>query len=399
MNPDLSLTFCGIKFPNPYVLAAAPTTDSADQVARALEAGWAGAVLKTTSVETEQVELVYPQMGAIELEGKKLNGLINIDLISQRHIDQVEQDVRRLKKEYPDKIILASIMGSCKEHWQELVHRLEAAGVDMIECSFSCPHGMPERGMGAAVGQNAEFTERTARWVKEAASRVPVAIKLTPNVTDIVPIAEAVKRSGADAVVAVNTVLGLIGVDIDTWSPLPSVDGMGIYGGFSGPAIKPIALHFVSAIARHVDIPIAATGGICSWRDAVEFLLVGARNLQLCTAPMHYGFRVIDDLLDGLSHYLADKGLASVEEIVGKALPRLTTYEHLSRSYKVVSQVDKEACIGCGLCYIACQDGGHQAIQWDPLTRIASTDEEKCVGCGLCPQVCPVEAISLRKVV
>ncbi|MEI6310226.1 MAG: tRNA-dihydrouridine synthase, partial [bacterium] len=239
MKPDLSINFCGIHFSNPYVLAAAPTTDSADQVARALEAGWAGAVMKTTSVETETVELVYPQMGGIELEGKKLNGLINIDLISERHIDQVEQDIRRLKKEYPGKVILASIMGSRQEHWQELVRRLEAASVDMIECSFSCPHGMPERGMGAAVGQNPEFTERTARWVKEAAKRVPVAIKLTPNITDILPIAEAVKRSGADAIVAINTVLGLIGVDIDTFSPLPSVDGIGIYGGFSGPAIKP----------------------------------------------------------------------------------------------------------------------------------------------------------------
>ncbi|MCX5971539.1 MAG: NAD-dependent dihydropyrimidine dehydrogenase subunit PreA [Coprothermobacterota bacterium] len=397
MKPDLSLTFCGLRFPNPYVLAAAPTTDSADQVARALEAGWAGAVMKTTSVETESVELVYPQMGAIELEGKKLNGLINIDLISQRHIDQVEQDIRRLKKEYPGKVILASIMGSRQEHWQELVRRLEAAGVDMIECSFSCPHGMPERGMGAAVGQNPEFTERTARWVKEAAKRVPVAIKLTPNITDILPIALAVKRSGADAIVAINTVLGLIGVDIDTFSPLPSVDGIGIYGGFSGPAIKPIALQFVSKIAQNIDLPVAATGGICTWRDAVEFLLVGARNLQLCTAPMHYGFRIIEDLLDGLSHYLADKGFSSVEEIIGLALPKLSSYQHLSRTFKVVSQVNTDVCIGCGLCFIACQDGAHQAIVWDSEKRLPRTDEEKCVGCGLCPQVCPVEAITLKR--
>lgn len=397
MKPDLSLEFCGVRFPNPFVLAAAPTTDDAEMVARGLEAGWAGAVLKTTSVESETVELVYPQMGGIEWNGQKLHGMINIDLISQRHIDQVEKDVAALKKAFPQKVILASIMGSRKEHWQELVGRLEAAGVDMIECSFSCPHGMPERGMGSTIGQNPELTERTARWVKEAAKRVPVVIKLTPNVTDILPMAQAVKNSGADAVAAINSVLGLIGIDLDSYSPLPSVDGMGIYGGFTGPAIKPIALHCVSRIAKNIDIPVAAVGGINSWRDAAEFLLVGARNLQLCTAPMHYGFRIIDDLLDGLSRYLETKGLTRVEDLVGLALPKLTTYEHLSRAHKVKSAIDSEACIRCDLCYIACRDGGHMAIQLD-ADRLPKTDEEKCVGCALCPLVCPVQAISMQRI-
>ncbi|MGB9553688.1 MAG: NAD-dependent dihydropyrimidine dehydrogenase subunit PreA, partial [bacterium] len=225
MTPDLSVNFCGIKFPNPYILAAAPTTDDAEMVARALEVGWAGAVIKTTSVESEPVELVYPQMGAFRVDGHRLVGMVNIDLISKRHIDQVEKDVRYLKKSFPHKVIMASIMGSRKEDWQELVYRLEAAGVDLIECSFSCPHGMPERGMGSTIGQNPELTERTARWVKEAAKRAPVMIKLTPNVTDIVPIAQAVKNSGADAICAINTVLGLIGVDIDTFAPIPTVEG------------------------------------------------------------------------------------------------------------------------------------------------------------------------------
>ncbi|MCR4433412.1 MAG: NAD-dependent dihydropyrimidine dehydrogenase subunit PreA [bacterium] len=397
MTPDLSVKFCGIKFPNPYILAAAPTTDDGEMVARALEAGWAGAVLKTTSVESEPVELVYPQMGAIQVNGQKLVGMVNIDLISKRHIDQVEKDVRNLKKSFPNKVIMASIMGSRKEHWQELVFRLEEAGVDMIECSFSCPHGMPERGMGSTIGQNPELTERTARWVKEAAKRAPVMIKLTPNVTDIVPIAQAVKNSGADAVCAVNTVLGLIGVDINTFAPIPTVDGMGIYGGLSGPAIKPIALHFVSKIARNVDIPISGVGGISTWRDAVEFMLVGARTVQLCTAPMHFGFRIIDDLIDGLANYLEEKGFSSVQEIIGLALPKLTTYEHLSRTHKVKSQIDLETCIKCDLCYISCRDGGHQAISLKE-DRTPLVDEEKCVGCALCPQVCPVGAISMKRV-
>ena len=396
MRPDLSLTYCGIRFPNPFVLAAAPTTDNAEMVARALEAGWAGAVLKTTSVESEPVELVYPQMEAIHYREQRILGMLNIDLISQRHIDQVEQDVCELKKSFPDKVIMASIMGRDKSHWQELVSRLEAAGVDMIECSFSCPHGMPERGMGATIGQNPELTERTARWVKEAAKRVPVVIKLTPNVTDIVPIAQAVKRSGADGVAAINTVLALIGVDLDTFSPLPSVDGIGISGGYSGPAIKPIALHFVSKIAMNVDIPVSAVGGISDWRDAAEFLLLGARNLQLCTAPMHFGFRIIDDLLDGLSHYLEEKGFSKVEELVGLALPKLKSYEHLSRSHKVISEIDLEACIRCDICYVACRDGGHQAIELgeDRLPKIV---DDKCVGCGLCPLVCPVKCIAMKR--
>jgi dihydropyrimidine dehydrogenase (NAD+) subunit PreA len=396
MTPDLSVQFCGIKFPNPYILAAAPTTDDAEMVARALEAGWAGAVIKTTSVESEPVELVYPQMGAIEVNGQKLVGMLNIDLISKRHIDQVEKDVRYLKKSFPRKVIIASIMGSQKEHWEELVQRLEAAGVDMIECSFSCPHGMPERGMGSTIGQNPELTERTARWVKDAAKRAPVMIKLTPNVTDIVPIAQAVKRSGADAVCAINTVLGLIGIDIDTFSPIPSVDGMGIYGGLSGPAIKPIALHFVSKIAKNVDIPISGVGGISTWRDAVEFMLAGARTVQLCTAPMHYGFRIIDDLLDGLGNYLEEKGFGGVEEILGRSLPWLTTYAHLSRKHKVKSEIDLETCIKCDLCYIACRDGGHQAIEL-MSDRSPKVDEEKCVGCALCPLVCPVGAITMKE--
>jgi dihydropyrimidine dehydrogenase (NAD+) subunit PreA len=266
---DLSLEFCGVKFPNPFTLAAAPTTDSAEMVARAFEAGWGGAILKTTSVETEVVELVYPMMSGIDLEDKKLMGLQNIDLISERHIDEVEKDVKALKKEFPDKVVAASIMGAKKEDWQQLVRRLEAAGVDLIECSFSCPHGMPERGMGSTIGQDPELTERTARWVKEAATRVPIVIKLTPQIADITAAARAVKRSGADGVCAINTLKSMIGVDLETFIPYPNVGGYSTYGGYSGPAIKPVTLRCVAEIAKSVDIPIAAVGGISTWRDAV----------------------------------------------------------------------------------------------------------------------------------
>lgn len=389
MAVNLSVEFCGVRFENPYVLAAAPSTDSADLVARGFEAGWAGAILKTTSVESEVVSLVYPMMTGMDLDGRRLVALKNIDLISERHIDQVEDDVRRLKKEFPQKVVAASIMGAKKEHWEELVRRLEAAGVDLIECSFSCPHGMPEKGMGSAVGQNPELTERTARWVKEAARRVPVLIKLTPQIADIAAAAEAVRRSGADGVTAINTVKGLMGVDLDTFVPYPNVGGYSTYGGISGPAIKPVALRCVAEIARKVGIPISATGGVTTWRDAAEFLLVGARTVQVCTEVMYHGFRVIEDLVDGLANYLEEKRFSSVEEIIGRALPHVVEHSQLPRGGRVRAHVEAEKCIGCGVCYVACRDGGHQAMQFG-ADRVARVDEDKCVGCGFCPTTCPV---------
>ncbi|MCL5046417.1 MAG: NAD-dependent dihydropyrimidine dehydrogenase subunit PreA [Actinobacteria bacterium] len=389
MAVDLSINFCGVRFPHPFTLAAAPPTDDAEMVARGFEAGWAAAVLKTTSVESEEVSLVYPMMAGLDHEDKRLIAMENIDLISEHHIDRVEKNVRYLKKEFPNKVLIASIMGARKEHWQELVTRLEAAGVDLIECSFSCPHGMPERGMGSTIGQDPELTERTARWVKEAAKRAPVVIKLTPQIADITSTARAVKRSGADGVCAINTVKSLMGVDLETFIPYPQVAGHSTYGGMSGPAIKPIALRCVAEIARAVDIPIAATGGIGTWRDGAEFLLVGARNLQVCTAVMRHGYRVIEDLLDGLSNYLERKGFQSVEELVGLALPKIVEHSHLPRGKKVVATINRELCTRCDVCYLSCRDGGHQAIEIraerEPLVL-----EEKCFGCAMCTLACPV---------
>ncbi|MEW6229795.1 MAG: NAD-dependent dihydropyrimidine dehydrogenase subunit PreA, partial [Bacillota bacterium] len=353
------------------------------------EAGWGGAVLKTTSVEREVVELVYPMMAGLDYEEKKLIGLENIDLISERHIDQVEKDVAVLKKEFPDKVVGASIMGAKKEDWQELVRRLEAAGVDFIECSFSCPHGMPERGMGSTIGQDPELTERTARWVKEAATRVPIIIKLTPQIADITAAARAVKRSGADGVCAINTLKSLIGIDLDTFVPYPNVGGYSTFGGYSGPAIKPVALRCVAEIAKAVDIPVAAAGGITTWRDAAEFLLAGATNLQICTAVMRHGYRIIEDLIDGLDVYLEEKGMSSVRELVGRSLPFIVEHSRLSRQHKVVASVNHETCVKDDLCYIACRDGGHQAIELDE-NRLPRVNEDKCKGCGMCATVCPV---------
>jgi len=395
MGVDLSIEYCGVKFPNPYILAAAPPTDKPDMVRRAFDAGWGGAIIKTLSVKEEPVSLVYPMMHGLSHRGQRLMGLENIDLISEHDVDEWLPEITKIKEEYPDQILIASIMASKKEDWQDLVRRLEDAGIDMIECSFSCPHGMPERGMGSTIGQNPELTERTARWVKEAARNIPVVIKLTPNVTDITVIAEAVKKSGADGVCAVNTVKGLIGFNLDTWSPYPEVDGKSTYGGYSGPAIKPVALKCVTEIAKKVDIPITAVGGLWNWRDAVEFLLAGAETVQSCTAVMAMGYRIIDDLCEGLANYMESKELSSVRELVGKGLDNVMRHEELSRDWQVRAFIDQDLCIKCDLCYIACRDGAHQAIErFDD--RSVKVDPDKCIGCGFCPQVCPVNCITLQ---
>ena len=386
---DLSYDFLGIHFENPFILAAAPSTDDLDMVRRGFQMGWAGAILKTTSVEGTNVDLCYPMMSTFEYEGRKLFGMGNIDLISEHHIDKVEYNVRQLKKEFPEKMVAASIMAGRKEDWQRLVERLEKAGVDLIECSFSCPQGNIGEDQGKMLAQSISATELTATWVKEAAKRVPVSIKITPHVTDIVEVAKAVKRSGCDALTASNSIQALMGIDIKSFAPYPSLRGKSTYSGMTGPAIKPITLRTIAEIARNVNIPIMGTGGASTWSDAVEFMAVGAGVVEFCTVVMHYGFRVIDDLKSGLSHYLDEMQFTSPKEIIGKALPNIVSHDQLPRK-RMRSHIHENLCIGCDLCYVACRDGGHSAI--DRLeNRIAHIEWKRCVGCGLCNLVCPVD--------
>jgi len=385
---SLAIDFCGVRFPDPFTLAASPSTGTGEMVKRAFDQGWTSAVLKTMAVEREQVRLVYPMIAGLDNQDKRLLGMENIDLISDRSLKDWEKDIAMLKQAYPACVVIASIMASSKEDWQEAARRVEGAGADMIECSFSCPHGMPERGMGSAIGQDAELTERTAAWIREAAS-VPVVIKLTPNVTDITAIAAAVKRSRCAGVCAINTVKALIGVDLETMRPFPSVGGYSTYGGYSGAAVKPIALKCVAEISKAVDIEVSGVGGVYTWKDAAEFLMVGARNVQICTAVMHWGYRIIEDLKEGLAYYLERKQLASPADLVGRALPYIAKHESLSRAYKPVASIDRTKCVRDDLCFLACRDGGHQAIEVD-AERLPRVDSEKCVGCGLCLSVCPV---------
>lgn len=385
---NLRTRVCGLEFENPFVLAASPCTDELEIVTRGLEAGWAGAVLKTTSVAGTTVDLAYPMMSWVDAGSERLVGMGNIDLISAHPVDEVAKRVRLLKKRFPRKVIIASIMGTRREDWQSLVRRLEDCGADMIECSFSCPQGSMGEDPGKMLAQSVDATERVATWVKQAAHRIPVAIKITPQVTDIVAVARALERAGVDAITASNSVPALTGVDLETFVPYPSVAGRSTYSGLTGPAIKPITLRTIAEIARHVRLTILGTGGASDWRDAAEFMLVGAAMVQYCTAVMHYGFRIIDDLKSGLSLYLRHKGIARPDDLVGKALAHIVPHDDLPR-LRVRSRVVAENCIRCGLCYVACRDGGHEAILWNE-SRSPQVDEEKCVGCGLCMAVRPV---------
>ena len=394
---SLEVSFAGVRFENPFVLAAAPPTDDLEMVAAGFEAGWAGAVLKTTSVEGTVVSLAYPMMSAMDLPGHKVAALGNIDLISIHHVDEVRRRVRILKKEFPNKVVITSIMGATKQEWQELVRALEDAGADMIECSFSCPQGSMGEEPGAMLAQNIEATRKVTGWVKEAAKRIPVVIKITPQVTDIVKVARAVKEGGADGICASNSIPGLTGVDIYSFIPYPNVEGFSTYSGITGPAIKPMTLRTIAEIKRHVDIEITGTGGPVTWRDAVEFMAVGASNVQFATAVMVYGFGIINDLKDGLTRYLYDMGFESPAEIVGKALPRIKDHDELPRVYDFKSTLQKDLCIGCGDCVVACRDGGHRAIQWSEGSRLPQILDNNCVGCHLCVDVCPTGALELRR--
>jgi dihydropyrimidine dehydrogenase (NAD+) subunit PreA len=389
---DLGVKFCGVPFQNPFTLAASPSTDDREMIARGFEAGWAGAVLKTTSVESERVDLAYPMMSSIA-PGRNMVGLQNIDLISERHIDMMAEDVVWLKQRFPDHRLAMSIVAANRAALTDLVNRAEEAGADLIELSISCPQGsfLEDEGdaEGFMISQDRRLTEQVTRWTKRAAARVPVYVKLSPGVTDIGSIARAVERGGGDGICAIDSVEAIAGIDLRTMSPTPSVGGLSSHGGYTGRAIKPIGLRCVADIARTVEVPVAGVGGIYDWRDALEYILLGASLLQVCTAAMHLGFRIVGDLCDGLERWLSVHGYGRIDEIVGLSLPKLVDHERLPREGKVLSVVNQDLCVGCGLCYAACRDGGHMAIDFPP-DRLPRILEEECVGCGLCPQVCPV---------
>jgi dihydropyrimidine dehydrogenase (NAD+) subunit PreA len=427
---DLSIEFCGVRAPNPFWLASGPPTNSEYQVRRAFDAGWGGVVWKTLG--HEPIVNVSSRYGAVDYDGRKVMGLNNIELITDRPLDENLREIARVKKAHPDRALFVSLMvESTREAWHDITRRTQDAGADGIELNFGCPHGMSERGMGSAVGQVPDYTCMITGWVKEAAT-IPVMVKLTPNVGDIAAIGRAAVQGGADAISLINTINSIMGVDLDTLAPRPSVGGLGTHGGYCGPAVKPVALHMVAAVAGDpaIGVPVSGIGGIQAWQDAVEFLLLGAGSVQVCTAVMHYGFRVVEHLASGLEGWMRDKGFRAIGEVVGRSVPRIRTWGELDLNYKVVARIDQSKCIHCGLCYIACEDGCHQSIRWDRVdsaeyvasngsregvlrsggyevvpgagggvVNVFTIKDDTCVGCNMCSLVCPVEGcITMREV-
>jgi len=383
-----------------------------------------------------------PRYSSVDWNGMRMMGLNSIELTSDRTLEENLRELGEVKKYYPYHPIIVSLMVETKrEAWHEIVQRTEDAGVDGLELNFGGPHGMDERGMGSAVGQVPEYTEKITSWVKEKA-RTPVLVKLSPNVTDIRAIASAARRGGADGLAAINTINSITGIDLDTLVPQPNVDGVSTPGGYAGPAVKPIALNLVQQIMSDPAsaLPLSGMGGISNWRDAVEFMLLGCGTVQVCTAAMHYGYRVVEDMAEGLENWMRTKGYSTLDDFRGLSLGRVADWKSLNLSYKIVAHIDEQTCIGCDLCHIACWDGGHQCIHMDrvsgpvngqvelhdgpptvefrsrnsiattpvtrqeraaaasnhgpyptPLAKIPRVDETECTGCNLCTLVCPVD--------
>src|SRR6202040_2742287 len=344
---DLRVKLCGVESPNPFWLASGPPKNTGEQVMRAFDAGWGGAVWKTIG---EPIQNTSSRYASIDLNGVKMMGLNNIELISDRPIEVNLREIAEGKKRYPKHAVIASLMVESKgETWHEMVKRAEGAGADGLELNFGCPHGMSERGMGSAVGQVPEYAQMITEWVKEAA-QTPVLVKLTPNISDIRPVARAAKRGGADGVSAINTINSITGIDLDTFIPRPNVGGQSSHGGYCGPAVKPIALHMVQQIAGDTGLPVSGIGGVSGWRDAVEFMLLGAGTIQVCTAAMHYGFRIVEDMIDGLSNWMDAKGFRTIDDFCGVSLPRVVEWKNLDLNYKIIARIHPEKCIGCELC-------------------------------------------------
>lgn len=398
---DLHSNFLGIHSPNPFWLASAPPTDKEYNVERAFQAGWGGVVWKTLGLDPHVVNVCGPRYSTLRGADRRILGLNNIELITDRSLETNLEEIARIKQRWPDRAVVVSIMVPCEEEaWKWILPQVEATGADGIELNFGCPHGMSERGMGAAVGQVPEYIEMVTRWCKQYC-RLPVIVKLTPNITDIRYPARAAKAGGADAVSLINTINSVMGVDLDQMLMTPHTGNQGSHGGYCGPAVKPIALNMVAEIGRDAPtrgLPISGIGGISTWRDAAEFIALGCGTVQVCTAVMVHGFQIVRDMISGLENYMDEKGFRTLEDFRGMALGSVTDWRYLNLNHVEKAVIDQTTCIKCGRCHLVCEDTSHQAISTSLMgERHFAVREEDCVGCNLCASVCPVEnCISLR---
>jgi dihydropyrimidine dehydrogenase (NAD+) subunit PreA len=391
INKDLSINFLGVKFPNPFCLSASPVGNCYDMCAKAYDVGWGGVVFKTIGFFI--ADEVSPRFDKLGKESTPFVGFKNMEQIAEHPLEDNLRDIRRLKTNYPHQVLIASIMGANEDEWEKLAKLATEAGADMLELNFSCPQ-MTSHAMGSDVGSNPELCKKYCAAVRRG-SKLPFMAKMTPNITDMVPVAKACLEGGADGIAAINTVKSICNIDLDKKIGMPIINGKSSISGYSGKAVKPIALRFLQQMRTAIpDVQISGIGGIETWIDAAEFILLGAKTLQVTTGIMEYGYRIVEDMKNGLMHYMEEQGVDHLEDLVGLANKNIIPAEALDRDYKIYPSIDEKKCVGCGRCVISCYDGAHQAMEWDKDTRKPKCNHDKCVGCLLCGHVCPVGAIS-----
>ncbi|HET6611018.1 MAG TPA: NAD-dependent dihydropyrimidine dehydrogenase subunit PreA [Kofleriaceae bacterium] len=328
--PDLSIEVNGIQFENPFLLGSGPPGTNAKVIAKSFDLGWGGVVCKTISLDASKVVNTAPRYGKYKSVKGEVVGFENIELISDRPFDTWLDELRQLKKEYPHRVLIASIMEEGRrEAWHEITRAVQETGVDGFEMNLSCPHGLPERRMGMAMGEDPERVREVVGWVKEV-STIPVWAKMTPNVGNPADPARAAVAAGADGISAINTILSVVGINLKTLRPLPTVEGLSVPGGYSGQAVRPIALRQVMEIARACpETPISGMGGVDTGFHAAELMLLGAHTVQVCTGAMLQGYEVIAKLKEDLGQFLTDQKFGSLRDVVGKSLPYFTTHADL----------------------------------------------------------------------
>lgn len=394
---DLSVEFCGLEFKNPFLLSSSPVSNCAEIVGNAFDAGWAGAVFKTLAPDGLPIIHPSPRMHGYPYNKKKLVGLQNVEQISDRKLKDNLEDIAYLKKHWPDHILISSIMGFSGRDWETLARASTDAGADMLELNFSCPH-MTVEGTGSSVGQSMKLVQEFTEIVK-GATDIPVLAKMTPNITDINEPAIYAKSGGADGISAINTLAAISEVGLDDFVPRPNVFGKGAISGYSGPAVKPVGLRFIAEMASNPELglPLSGIGGIETWIDALEYILLGSSTIQVTTGIIHYGYRIVEDLIEGLSDYMKSKNITKVSDLTGKALPNLCSTNSFDLERQGIAQYDLDRCVGCGQCYIVCSDAGGQCLKWNDEKRRPQMNEDLCLSCMICSFVCPVDNLITYK--